>query len=270
MRKSPKLLVPKNNVVLENKGSWKNRLLIGTPSTGLVRMEWVMARYGQIIPTNWSATDAIQWISTYAPLQYLVADAQNLIVRTVIEKDMEWLLLIESDNILPQDAFIRINQYMLQKKIPIVSGIYFTKSVPPEPLVYRGRGNSYFKDWKMGDLVWADGVPTGFLLVHSSILKAMWKESAEYNINGQVTRRVFADPGKVWRDPESGGFHLTVGTSDLAFCERVMNEGFFKKAGWPDYQEKKYPFLVDTNIFVRHIDENGRQFPLVDPKTLGF
>lgn len=268
--KKQKVLIPENNIALPNTGQWKNRLLIGTPSTGLVRMEWVLARYGQIIPTNWSATDAIQWTSTYAPMQYLVADAQNLIVRTVIEKKMEWLLLLESDNLIPYDAFIKINQYILDKKVPVVSGLYFTKSVPPEPLIYRGRGNSYFKDWKLGDLVWADGVPTGFLLIHASILQAMWDESPEYVINGQVTRRVFEDPGKIWEDIINGGFHLTVGTSDLAWCERVMKENFFTKAGWPEYQKKQYPFLVDTNIFVKHIDENGQQFPLVDPKTIGY
>ena len=105
-----KLIVPENNVALRNSGKWMNRIVIGTPSTGSVRMEWVLARFGQVIPCNWSATDAIQWISTYAPIEYLVADAQNLIVRTVIEKKFEWLLLIESDNVLPPDAFLRINE----------------------------------------------------------------------------------------------------------------------------------------------------------------
>lgn len=266
----PKVILPENNIILENKGPWMNRILIGTPSSGLVRMEWVLARFGQVIPTNWSATDAIQWISTFAPMKYLVADAQNLIVRTLIEKDFEWLLLIESDNLLPPDAFIRINRYMLDGKIPIVSGLYFTKSDPPEPLLYRGRGNSYYQDWKMGDKVWVDGVPTGTLLIHNSILKAMWKESPEYIINGQITRRVFQTPEKVWQDPESGGYHLVVGTSDLAWCERVMKEEFFRKAGWPKYQKMKYPFLIDTNIFIKHIDESGRQFPIKDPKELGF
>lgn len=33
---------------------WNNRVLIFTPTTGLVRTEWVNARYGQIIPCNWS------------------------------------------------------------------------------------------------------------------------------------------------------------------------------------------------------------------------
>ncbi len=268
MRK--KYIIPENNKILENTGQWMNRILIGTPSTGTVRMEWVMARYGQIIPTNWSATDAIQWISTYAPMRYLVADAQNLIVKVLIEKNIEWLLLVESDNVLPPDAFIRLNRYMLDAKVPVVSGLYFTKSNPPEPLVYRGRGTSFYKDWKMGDLVWVDGIPTGVILIHSSILKEMWKESPEYVVNGQVTRRVFETPEKVWTDPETGGNHMLVGTSDLAWCTRVIKEDFFKKAGWPKYQKMKYPFLVDTNIFVKHIDEAGRQFPLQDPKAIGY
>ena len=37
----------------EAKGVWHtNRLMIGTAVTGLVRVEWVAARYGQTIPMN--------------------------------------------------------------------------------------------------------------------------------------------------------------------------------------------------------------------------
>lgn len=263
-------LIPRDNVILKNDGIWQNRLLIGTPSTGLVRMEWVLSRYGQVIPVNWSATDAIQWISTFAPMQYLVADAQNLICRTIVEKNFQWLLLIESDNLLPPDAFLRINAYIREATIPVMSGLYFTKSDPAEPLLFRGRGTSYYTNWKMGDKVWVDGVPTGFLLVHGDLIRAMWKESAEYVINGQSTRRIFDCPEKVWYDPESGATHGLIGTSDLAWCERVIKEKFFEKSGWKEFQKKEFPFLVDTNIFVRHIDESGRQFPLQNPKELGF
>ena len=265
-----KYIQPAHNLILKNPGVWKNKILIGTPSTGLVRMEWVMARFGQIIPVNWSSTDAIQWISTFAPLRYLVADAQNLICRTVVEQDFEWLLLIESDNVLPPDAFLRINDYMRKGKIPVVSGLYFTKSDPPEPLLFRKRGTSYYGDWKMGDRVWVDGVPTGFVLIHGSIIKAMGKESPEYMLGAQITRRIFECPEKIWHDPETDSRHALIGTSDLAWCERVMKEGFFKKSGWPEFQKKEFPFLVDTNIFLKHIDDSGRQFPLQDPKSLGF
>lgn len=253
----------KTIILDSNDPGYVNRLLIGTPSTGQIRMEWAAARYGQIIPTNWSMVQMVQWMNGYIPIKYSVADAQNLIIKEAIEKDFEWLLLIEQDNVLPPDAFIRLNEYMREGKVPVVSGLYFTKSSPSEPLVYRGRGNSFYKDWKMGDLVWCDGVPTGTLLIHMSILKKMWEVSAEYLVNGIKTRRIFETPRKLFMDPTGEQINAITGTSDLDWCTRVMKEKFFEKAGWPEYQEKEFPFLIDTNIFCRHIDENGVQYPQV-------
>lgn len=254
----------------KNGGAWRNRILVATPCTGLVRMEWVMARYGQIIPTNWSQVDVVQWMSSYAPMQYLLPDAENLIAKAVIEGDFEWFLSVEEDNVIPRDAFVRLNEYMTKGDIPIVSGLYFTKSFPPEPILYRGRGVGSFRDFKMGDKVWVDGIPFGFTLIHGSIIKALWDESEEYTVNGQVTRRVFDVAAKHFGDPDSGAFATTRGTSDLAWCTRLMKEKIFDKAGWPEFQKKKNPFLVDTNLFVKHIDQNGRQypFPTVPPQYL--
>lgn len=78
-----------------------NRLLIATPTTGNIRYEWAAARFGQMIPTNWSAVFMAQYMESYAPIRFRVADAQNLIIQQVIEKDFEWLLLIEHDVVLP-------------------------------------------------------------------------------------------------------------------------------------------------------------------------
>lgn len=262
--KKPKIDV--TGQVIENTGYWNSRLVIGTPTTGLVRIEWVSARYGQVIPTNWSQIDVRPWFESIAPLRYLVADAQNIIVQKVIEQNSEWLLLIEQDNVLPPDTFIKLNQYMIRKTVPIVSGLYFTKSVPPEPMIYRGLGSGYYGDWKMGEKVWASGVPTGCILIHASILKAVYAESPEYNVNGMIVRRVFETPARVWFDEATGAIQSESGTSDLFFCNRVMKGNFFEKAGWSKYQKMKYPFLVDTGIFVKHIDDTGRQWPLQVPK----
>jgi len=252
--------------LLENTGKWKHKLAVGTPVTGLVRIEWVLARYGQLIPTNWSMVDLMQWIPTIAPLRYIVSDAQNLIVKSAVEKDIEWLFLVEQDNLLPQNAFWRLNNYMRDEKIPVVSGLYFTKSNPPEPLLYRGIGNSYYTNWKMGDRVWVDGVPTGCLLVHMSILREMWNDSPEYKVGSETTRRVFQEPSKVYFDPKLGVMYTSTGTSDLAWCDRVRKEGYLNKAGWHKIAKKRYPFLVDTNLFTKHIDNEGVQYPLEVPK----
>lgn len=238
-----------------------NRLLVATPTTGTVRIEWVQARYGQIIPTNWSVVQMLQFMNSYIPLRYQVADAQNLIVKEALEKDFEWLFLLEHDVLLPPDGFIQLNEYIRSKRHPVVSGLYYTRSRPSEPVLYRGRGTSYYGDWKQGDKVWCDGVPTGCLLIHCSILKAMWMDSEEYMLNNIKARRVFDTPRAMWLDPQTGAFNTSSGTSDLDWCTRVMTGGYFEKAGWSEYQSMRWPFLCDTQLFARHIDISGVQYP---------
>ena len=241
-------------------------IFIGTATIGMVRIEWALARFGQVIPCNWAYRAGFPRIPDSAPLNYAVADAQNIICKNFLEQDCQWLFLLEHDNLLPPDCFVRLNEYMRSKKVPIVSGLYFTKSMPSEPLVYRGRGNSYYSNWKIGDEVWCDGVPTGSLLIHRSIIEVMWKESEEYTVCNQTVRRVFHTPMSVWHDPEQGWRNAS-GTSDLEWCARVIVDNIFEKAGWPQYQEKRYPFLVDTNIFVGHIDNDGNIFPPMSEKA---
>ena len=254
------------NVVKTDSDSWKKRVFIFTPATGNVRMEWVQARYAQIIPTNWSFVEVVNFLNPFVPIGYQLADAQNLMAKHVVEGDYEWVIYIEHDNVLPPDGFQRFNRYMNEEKIPVVSGLYWLKhSDMSEPLLYRGRGTSYFRDWKLKDKVWVDGIPFGFRLEHGSLIKAAWEESEEYYVGDVKTRRVFEQPGSIWYDEDKGGVVSTGGTTDLAWCTRLINDKLFEKAGWKKFQNMEYPFLVDTNIFVKHIDQNGQMYPLNIP-----
>lgn len=245
----------------------RQRLLVATPTLGLIRAEWMAARYNCTIPTNWSKTDMLQYLNGYIPLNYQVADAQNMAVKACLDGNFEWLLFIEDDTIPPSDMFVRFTEYMDRAAIPVVSGLYFTRSVPPEPMVYRGRGNHYFRGWKLEDKVWVDGVPTGMLLISSRLLKVVYDDSPEYRLSsGDVARRVFDSPAQSWFNEATGAQETLVGTSDLDFCTRVIKGDYLTKAGFPKIAKKKYPFLIDTNIYAQHIEKDGRQFPLVFPK----
>lgn len=254
--------LPDFKIELDDSGrDYYNRILIGTATTGLVRMEWVVSRYGQLVPVNWTSVNFTEPLSGYVPLRYLVADAQNVITQVAIEREFEWVLFWEHDT-FPEgfDALMKINDYIVKCDIPVVSGLYYTKSVPSMPLIFRGRGTGPYINWKLGDLVWCDGVPTGFLLVHCSILKAMWEDSEEYILRNRVVRRVFVTP-RTYQVVEKGEMNTVSGTSDLDWCSRVIDGGYFKKAGWKRFHNKKYPFLVDTNIFCKHIQPDGERFP---------
>jgi hypothetical protein len=253
--------------IIDDSGNpgYMNRLLIGTATTGLVRIEWVGARYTATTPVNWSLVEMTQQIPTYMPLRYLVADAQNLIVKMCVEKDYEWLLLLEHDVLIQPDCFMRLNEYMLAEDTPLVSGLYYTRAHPSQPLVFRGRGNGYYFDWEHGDVVMCDGVPTGLLLVHAGILRLMWNDAPEYSVYGTTTRRVFETPREMWLDPQYGNLGRKSGTSDLDWCTRLIEGDYLRKAGWNDWvdnlDDERYPIPLDTNIFARHINHNGEQFP---------
>jgi hypothetical protein len=150
---------------------------------------------------------------------------------------------------------------MVSEKYPIVAGLYFTKSVPSEPLVYRGTGYGYYANWKMGDLVECDGHGMGCTLIHGSIIKAIWEDSETYQVANRPIKRVFETPTKIGIDPETHTLNIQTGTEDIDFLDRVRKHGLLKKAGWPKFQEKRWPFIVDTNIFCRHIDGAGVQYP---------
>lgn len=249
---------------------YMNRIMIGTPTTGTVRVEWVGARYNVTIPVNWSQVEMTHQIPTYMPLRYQVAEAQNMIVREALfprghEGSFEWLLLLEHDVVIQPNCFVLFNEYLQKKNAPVISGLYYTRGNPSVPLVFRGRGNGVYDDFNLGDIVYADGVPTGLLMIHTEILRLMWDDSPEYSAFGSITRRVFQTPKLQWVDPQTGQMGFKSGTSDLSWCDRVMEGDYLRRAGWNKYmdelEDERYPFIVDTRIFARHINPNGEQFP---------
>ena len=120
----------KDNKIVVASVNMQKRLMISVPLTGLLRAEWVLARYGQVIPCNWSQVEVISWMDMFAPMGYLVADARNVAVENFIKGGFEWLFFIDHDVILPSNTFIKLNEYMLDGTVPIFGGLYFTRSFP--------------------------------------------------------------------------------------------------------------------------------------------
>jgi hypothetical protein len=237
--------------VYENTGKYKHKLLVGTPTLGNIRIEFHNAVNGLVMPVNFQ-------ISNQTPIGFLVADAQNLIAKDALARGFEWLLFLEDDVLVPPDLLLRLEPYMQAKTVPMVSGLYPLKSTIPMPFIFRGRGTGVFTDFKVGDKVWADGVPTGCLLLHTSLLEAFLKIVPTYTLtaNGQPLHlpRIFETPRKAYSDAGTGSYQKLVGTSDLYFCDQLREHNILAKAGWKKAAAKPYPYLVDTNINCGHIE----------------
>lgn len=236
---------------------YRSRIMLGTPTLGLIRIEWHEAMASLIIPCAWS------W-QLCTPKGFLVDDAQNLICKSALDGGVEWVFFVEDDTAPPPDALLRLNEHLRaaanrETGQPIVSGLYRLKGGSGEPLMYRGIAQGAYWDWKPGDQVWVRGVPTGCLLVHMSLIKILWDESPEYTVKtvgGEVTlRRVFENPRRFEYHPESHTYATVSGTSDLAFCERVIKDDVLRRAGWLGAADRAPNcFLVDTRIACGHLD----------------
>lgn len=255
-------LLKRNSLIVKAQVENGKRLLISVPLTGMVRAEWMLARYGQGIPTNWSQVDIIQWMDQYSPMGYLVADARNSAVDHMMKGKFEWLMFIDHDVIIPFDTFWKMNQWMMKGTVPVLGGLYFTKSLPAEPLLYREWGSSYFMDWKMGDEVWVAAMGLGCNIIHRSILEVIYKDSEKYKMGNQEVRRIFQTPCHTFFDAEKQNWSVEGGTEDIFFYKRLKSERIYERAGWPDIQKKKWPVLCDTSIFCRHIAWDGTQYPV--------
>ena len=244
----------------------KARVVIGIPTTGIIRYEWAVARWGQIIPVNWSNSEIAQAYTQVGPIGYLVDDARNIICHRFLEdKPADWLFFIDHDTILPPDCYVKINQYIRKATEPVVCGLYYAKGDPAPPLIFRGRGNSYYDDWKRGDKVRVDAVPMGCTLIHRSLIEETAKISEDYRVPGigKPIKKVFVTPRRVWYDAENKQYLKDMGTEDIYWSDKVLENDILAKAGWKRHAKMKNPFLADTSIFCKHIDlTSGQQYPL--------
>ena len=219
-------------------------------------MEWANACMSLILPTNWAQ-------GRLTPFGFSTPDAQNCIAHEALRGGWEWVFFHEDDNLLPPKTWVLLEPYLRKKEIPVISGLYHIKGTR-EPLMYRGAGTGAYwpgpKTWTPGDLVWVDGVPTGALLVHRSILEVMAEDAEEYELrsNGVTTRvkRIFEAPRDIWIDPATGSYQTKIGTSDLYWCRTIIKQNVLARAGWKKIARKPYPFAVLTELTVGHIDRS--------------
>jgi len=255
------------------------QVLLGTPTLGVVRVEWMSGMEGMVCPPNFAITRS-------RPQGYTVPDAQNMLVDTMLRGGFRALLLIEDDTIPPPQTLIQMDRWFWKmerrKAPPVVSGLYHIKGsaevrhgkkggvelLGAEPLAYRGPGQRAFRDWAPGDVIWVSGVPTGALLLHRSILE-VWAQEPDietYTVPGYPypMKKVFQQPSHFWIDPETQGVHVASGTSDLWWSEQTIKRGLLEKAGWGDFYKQastrkhtnggEWPYIIDTALRFGHID----------------
>jgi len=137
-----------------------SKFALGLPTWGKVTSEWAAA-YAQLQwPLGCNMTPL--WIKGEK-----IDDARNQIVKEALNIGASHVLFIADDVIPPPNIAIQL----LARNKPIVTGVYWTKTYPPEPYIWRGVQQGPFLKWKVGEFFQIDMAGCDALMVETSVFR---------------------------------------------------------------------------------------------------
>lgn len=138
--------------------------------------------------------------------------ARNALAETAIENKAKYILFIDDDTAPPSFTIRRLMQILdTEKDAAIAGGIYFTKSVPPMPVVFKEEGEGPHWRWKFGDVFDCSGLGTGCMMIRTEVfdhIEKPWFKTVDE------------------QEEVAAGPKYTKINDDLYFCKKVRDAGY--------------------------------------------
>jgi len=197
-------------------------VVVGIPSFGMVSTYFLQSRISQQFPLVSSAVDKFV-------LNKPIAEARNEIVQYALDQGANYIYWLDDDVIPPPDAFLKM--YMAQKDI--VNGVYWSKSNPPMPLLFRNHLEGPYLDWHVGDFIEIDAAGNGLTLVKTD-----------------VYRKISETVGGPWYSTDYTSFKNATqsaanNTEDLYFYWKAKKAGF---KVWADTSIQAYHYEKHSQV----------------------
>ena len=201
-------------------------ITFGFPTLGIVRAELVMALRALQMPLGASTSDC--WVLGEGPS---IADKRNAIVKQALNNGSKYVFFIGDDTLPPPHAFIRLMQQSMFGNRKIMTGLYTSRTYPPQPMIWRDYMTSSYYDFHLGELIKVDWAGCDCLLVDTDVFRSVPEPWFSQNY-------VF-EPGAA--QPPA------LATEDIYFYEKARKYGF---EAW-----------CDTGVLCIHQDRgSGMQF----------
>lgn len=187
-------------------GCWEvgsPQVLVAILTRELVATKWAFGFRELQLPPN----------STYTALIGLpFHHARNSACQQALSQGYTWLFFLDDDVIPPPDAVLKL----MSRGRDIISGLYYRRSEPILPVMMRDTRpkTSFITDFKPGEIVDADLVGAGCLLIHRRVLERIPPPKFEWLV-------------------DHDGIHQSISlpeeercSEDFAFCRKARRHGF--------------------------------------------
>ena len=201
------------------------KIFVGIPTRGMINANWIAPILKQSLPVN-----------TSIEYRFLIGEevgtAREKLAEMAIALRADYLIFVDDDVIIPPNAIAKLCN-LADEGRDIVAGVYYSKQIPPQPLVFKGRGTGSYKKWKIGEIIEdADGVGMGLTLIKTEILKKIKKPWFKtINVQKQIVNNEEIFLGK---------------DENLYFFDKVISHGF--------------KITIDTGIQGIHYDHKTDSF----------
>src|SRR6266498_3657760 len=116
-------------------------VMLAVPTRGQVRIEWALMFRDLAMPLNCS--HVIRSIPGKD-----VVEARNIAVKEALDFDAEFLVFLDDDVLVPNQAIHRMFYELRQNpEWDLLTGIVTTKTIQPEPCIFREDVSGAFWDW---------------------------------------------------------------------------------------------------------------------------
>lgn len=216
----------------------KPLFFIGIPTWGKHSFYFTQSLLGAIMPSNISM--AMRFIPKWE-----VGRARNMLAQEAVNLGAKYLMFRDEDTIAPANIITELLYHLEHNPSwSFISGLYATKSYPPEPLVYKEWGQGPHYNFKKGELVKVLCTGMGASIIRVSDLLELpartYKEKSPWT-GGVVEVHEWFKTDKSDK-VDAGGTDKRANTED-AFLFKMMED-----AGLKAY--------VDTNVVCGHYDIN--------------
>jgi hypothetical protein len=247
----------------------KAKIAFGVPTYGNQSPSWwvpFVRQVGMLYKYDLEFVDVLQWGTMRTD------GNRNIIARSFLQLDAEWLFWVDADNINPVAAVRRLLDTAGDTKT-LVSGLYFTKEENPIPVVYAHHENGRYRhltQWERGEIIPIEAAGMNCCLMHRSVLEDIDKNYVTLRLTyggdmavhrDDIQGDVFEDVGDITDDKViDGQFRLRVYSPaepvNVPFFElrygRTEDMGFFEKARRVGHQ-----LWLDTSVECGHLKERS-------------
>lgn len=203
--------------------------LIAVPTYGKVSIQWHMGRQQLSTPLGAAVYDSYATDNSMS-----IAEKRNYLVEQALQNGAKYIFFMGDDTIPPPDGFMRLYQRMEQNPdISIVTGVYFSRSYPPQPMLWRGWMQGSYYNWHVGEFFETDWAGCDCLMIRTDVFRSMPRPwfSQDYVFSAEQKKPI------------------ALATEDVYFYEKARKFGF---SAW-----------VDASVQCVHQDrESGQSFYL--------